>query len=388
MPTVVPVTVRPHNADAVPDGFLIDAPNGGPLLVAQISAPAIREARVRWRGPRLPWSSPSLRSRSSCRCHRSSDCVMRFHTPTGRLKVIGSVIGASGGRAGAPVARADGGVDRSDLPYRRRSAPGLRALLRTPVDFLLTMALLAALVVLAFDSTERLRRTVRQRRPPPADATRLDGLRPDTARLRAQLVALLLVGYEVLLGNAICGDVGRRAALLAAPSRFRATRVRPRADAGAGRRLLGGHPFRRADVGSVAHVSHRAASPWRDLRCRRSRSLSLRFSRGRSARPHPRSPHCRRHSPGCHAWASRGQWRGHVPAIATHRKRCDCSAGALVLLIPAFVLYPSVHHFADRGLTPPRRRGVRAPGGRPAGGAAEEALDRSAADRSPRHVPT
>jgi hypothetical protein len=25
-------------------------------------------------------------------------------------------------------------------------------------------------------------------------------------------------------------------------------------------------------------------------------------------------------------------------------------AGALVLLIPAFVLYPSVHHFADRGL--------------------------------------
>ena len=24
--------------------------------------------------------------------------------------------------------------------------------------------------------------------------------------------------------------------------------------------------------------------------------------------------------------------------------------GALVLLIPAFVLYPSVHHFADRGL--------------------------------------
>lgn len=44
----------------------------------------------------------------------------------------------------------------------------LRTFLQTPVDFLLTMALLAALLVLAFDLTERLRRRIRRRQPPPA----------------------------------------------------------------------------------------------------------------------------------------------------------------------------------------------------------------------------
>ena len=49
-------------------------------------------------------------------------------------------------------------------------------------------------------------------------------------------------------------------------------------------------------------------------------------------------------------------------------------AGALVLLIPAFVLYPSVHHFADRGLRRHHRGGVRTSGARSTRRAAHKSL--------------
>ena len=79
---------------------------------------------------------------------------------------------------------------------------GLRALLRTPIDFLLTMAAAAAAVVLAFDLIERLRRIVRHRQSPPP--MRRDWFAFSATQLAAgAVVALLLVGYEVLLGNAI-----------------------------------------------------------------------------------------------------------------------------------------------------------------------------------------
>ena len=80
--------------------------------------------------------------------------------------------------------------------------PVLRTLLRTPIDFLLTMATIAAFVVLAFDLVERLRRTLRHRLPPPE--SRQDWSVFGITQLGAgAAVALLLVGYEVLLGNAI-----------------------------------------------------------------------------------------------------------------------------------------------------------------------------------------
>ncbi len=79
---------------------------------------------------------------------------------------------------------------------------GLRALLRTPIDFLLTMAAAAAALVLAFDLIERLRRIVRHRQSPPP--MRRDWFAFSATQLAAgAVVALLLVGYEVLLGNAI-----------------------------------------------------------------------------------------------------------------------------------------------------------------------------------------
>ena len=65
------------------------------------------------------------------------------------------------------------------------------------------MAAIAAVVVLAFDLVERLRRTDSPSPAAAGDPQRLGDLCDHAAWRRAQLVALLLVGYEVLLGNAI-----------------------------------------------------------------------------------------------------------------------------------------------------------------------------------------
>src|SRR4030095_11966276 len=50
LPTLVPVTVRPHDAGASENGFVIQSPLGQPLLVARVTAEAIHEMRARWRG--------------------------------------------------------------------------------------------------------------------------------------------------------------------------------------------------------------------------------------------------------------------------------------------------------------------------------------------------
>ena len=50
MPIPVPVTVQPYSAATAARGFVVGAPNGQPLLVAQVSAQSIQDARESWRG--------------------------------------------------------------------------------------------------------------------------------------------------------------------------------------------------------------------------------------------------------------------------------------------------------------------------------------------------
>ena len=70
------------------------------------------------------------------------------------------------------------------------------------IDFLVTTLLFAALVMLGFDLAERIRRTIRHRHAAPN--TNRDWTLFAISQLAAgAFVALLLVGYEVVLGNAI-----------------------------------------------------------------------------------------------------------------------------------------------------------------------------------------
>jgi hypothetical protein len=118
-----------------------------------------------------------------------------------RLSVLGLVLSLMlGARALlwlAPVRT----LDASGLHTEALGAP-LRALLRSPLDFLLTLLLFASLVMLGFDFAERIRHMIRHRHAAPAGAREwtLFGISQITTGV---LVALLLVGYEVMLGNAI-----------------------------------------------------------------------------------------------------------------------------------------------------------------------------------------
>ncbi len=166
LPTLVPVTVHPHDPRASAPGFVVQSPLGQPLLVARVTPQAIQETRARWRGnisavvlgilaltlivalpPLLRWREafPKLND------HLKAIGVILALLPAARLLLWF-----------APTAR------WTDQVFRLTTlGPGLRTLLRTPIDFLLTMATIAAVVVLAFDLVERLRRTIRHRLPPP-----------------------------------------------------------------------------------------------------------------------------------------------------------------------------------------------------------------------------
>ena len=198
--------------------------------------------------------------------------------------------------------------------------------LRTPVDFLFTMALLAAMLVFAFDLTERLRRRVRHRRPPPP-RTRHEWVVFAITQLGAgALVALLLVGYEVLLGNAISATSVDALhfslhPLVSARLAF-AVGLDPRAGGG----LLGRDPRGHRHVGCLWRIPARSgAAPGGIRHCRLFPFWSSRFSRARSAPRHRRSPLCRRHSPASPASRWRGRWRGPVRGIAMRHRRCGCS---------------------------------------------------------------
>ena len=203
MDTAVPVTVRPHDPTraAEPNTFVIASSTGQPLLDARVSSEAMQAARGQWRGNVLAVVfiilaltlivsiPPLLRWRAS------------FHNLKDHVRVVMIVVAVVFAARVlvwlAPTARWT-----DQIFHTAALGTPLRMLLRTPVDFLLTMALFATMVVLGFDLAERLRRQIRRRLPQPG--RRRDWTIFAVTQLAAgALVALILIGYEVLLGNAI-----------------------------------------------------------------------------------------------------------------------------------------------------------------------------------------
>lgn len=203
IPTIAPVTARPHDRTRAnePNTFVVRSPDGHPLLDARVTPESIAAARHQWRGTVTAVALAIL----ALTLIVSIPPLLRWREPFRRLsdhlRVVGFVVVALLVVRAllwlAPTARWT-----DQIFHTAALGPALRTLLRTPVDFLLTMALLAAVVLLAFDLIERLRRTVRHRYPPPV--SRQDwAIFALTHVTAGSLVALLLVGYEVLLGNAI-----------------------------------------------------------------------------------------------------------------------------------------------------------------------------------------
>ena len=141
--TVVPVAVRPHDPSltSAPHTFVIAAPNGQPLLDARVTSDALQAARTMWRGnvvgivlailalALIVSMAPLLRWRAT------------LSNPGDQLSVLGLVLALLlGARALlwlAPV--------RTWTPqvfHTEALGTALRALLRSPLDFLLTLLLL------------------------------------------------------------------------------------------------------------------------------------------------------------------------------------------------------------------------------------------------------
>jgi signal transduction histidine kinase len=347
LPTFVPVSVAPHDAEASAAGFAIQSPLGQPLLVARVTAESIQETRARWRGnvsaivlgilaltliiaipPLLRW--------------RGSFPQLKDHLKAAGV-ILAMIIAARVVLWFAPTAR------WTDQVFRTTAlGSALRALLRTPIDFLLTMAAAAAVVALAFDLADRLRRTVRHRLPPPED--RQEWVMFAVTQVCAgAAVALLLVGYEVLLGNAISATSVDALhfslhPLATARLAFALGLLLAQAVvfwAGIVVVVVMTLPWRAPRSGGIAV----AAFAFQALPVL---IISI-FPRAIGAAPStvPALPTvfaglaCLTLAWGM-VWV-RPRYRHASQALRLF-------AGALVLLIPAFVLYPSVHHFADRGL--------------------------------------
>jgi signal transduction histidine kinase len=347
LPTLVPVTVRPHGATADHEGFVIESPLKQPLLVAHVTPAAIHESRTIWRENvsavvlgilafTLVVSLPPL-----IRWRRLLPALSAHVKANGF--VLATLIVARVLLWFAPTARWT-----EQVFHTSTLGPGLRTLLRTPVDFLLTMATLAAIVVLAFDLVERMRRSIQHRRPPPASRSEWT-IFATSQLLAGALVALLLVGYEVLLGNAIAATsvdalhfslhplvVARLAfavGLILAQAVVFWTAILVV--------MLTIAPWRVSRSGSVAFAAFALqAAPV---------LLIAVFPRSIGAAPStvPALPTA---FAGLAALGLAWGMSWVRPRYRHASQALRLFAGALVLLITAFVLYPSVHHFADRGL--------------------------------------
>jgi signal transduction histidine kinase len=349
MPTVVPVTVRPHR-ESETISFAIESPNGQPLILAQVSGQAIQDARAMWRrrtsavvlgilALTLIVSFPPLLRRRELIA--TSPALMPHVKAIGVFVTL--VVAARVLLWFAPTA------EWTDQIFHTAAlGTALRTLLRTPVDFLFTMALLAAILILAFDLTERLRRRIRRRQPPPV--TRHDWAIFAITQLGAGiLVALLLVGYEVLLGNAIAATSVDALHFSLHPL------VSARLAFAVGLILAQAVIFW-AGILAVIVMS----VPWR---IPRASGIALAgfalqtvpvliiaiFPRAIGAAPStvPALPTAFA-GLACLSMAWAMTWAR--PRYRHASQALRLVAGALILLIPAFVLYPSVHHFADRGL--------------------------------------
>jgi hypothetical protein len=152
VPSVVPVIVRPHDAryTAGPNSFLIRAPGGEPLLDARVPSGTLTDARARWRAnvggavlAMLAFTliisvAPLLRWRRSVPSRTEQFGIL--------AGVVAVLLVARGLIWLAPVPTWTVQVfDTAAL-----AAP-LRVLLRSPLDFVTTMLLLAVFVILGFD---------------------------------------------------------------------------------------------------------------------------------------------------------------------------------------------------------------------------------------------
>jgi signal transduction histidine kinase len=347
LPTLVPATVRAFHAASPADGFVIATRTGQPLLVANVSPQAIRDTRARWRGN----ISAVVLAILTVTLIVSIPPLLRWRETysglVGHLKAIGLVVGLL--VAARWLLWLEPTNRWTDQVFQTATlGPALRTLLRTPVDFLLSMAAIAGMVVLSFDLVERLRRRIRHRQPAPVG--RQEWLPFAATQVAAGLlVALILVGYEVLLGNAISATsvdalhfslhplVPARLAfavglLLAQGIAFWASVVVV---------LLLAIPWRIPRNGGVALAAFA-------LRAAPVLVISI-FPRVIAAAPStvPALPTALA-GLSCLALASRMTWAR--PRYRHASQALRLFAGALVLFIPAFVLYPSVHHFADRSL--------------------------------------
>ncbi len=347
LPTLVPVTVRPYETAAADQGFSVQSPLGQPLLVARVTSQAIQTTRAGWRANvfavvlgilalTLVVSIPPLLR------WRESFTELWGHVRANGL-ILGVLVAARLLLWFAPTA------NWTDQVFHTAAlGPGLRGLLRTPIDFLLTMAAIAAVVVLALDIVERLRRTMGHRIPPPEG--RHDWVVFGATQASAgALVALLLVGYEVLLGNAIAATSVDALhfslhPLVSARLAFAVGVILAQAVVfwtGILVVVLAATPWRWARGGSAALAAFTLQSLPVLL-------ISI-FPRTIGAAPStvPALPTAFA-GLACLALAWGMSWARPNYRHASQALRLF--AGALVLLIPAFVLYPSVHHFADRGL--------------------------------------
>jgi signal transduction histidine kinase len=338
LPTLVPAIVRPYDSGANAPGFVVQSPAGQPLLVARVTSEAVQETRARWRGNisavvlgilalTLVVSLPPLLRRRE-----------RF------IGIILALLAAA--RLLLWFAPTSGWTDQI---FRTAAlGPVLRALLRTPIDFLLTMAAIATVVVLAFDAVERLRCSVGHRLPPPA--SRSEWAVFALAQLTAgAVVALLLVGYEVLLGNTISATSADALHFSLHPL------VSARLAFALGLLLAEAVVFWSGVV-----VVLLITIPWRLPRSGNTAlsAFALQaipvlviaiFPRVIGAAPStvPAMPTAFA-GLACLALAWGMTWAR--PRYRHASQALRLFAGALVLLMPAYVLYPSVHHFADRGL--------------------------------------
>ena len=203
IPTIVPVTVRPHDSSVTGEGhtFAIQSPTGAPLLDARVTSAALESAHARWRNnvtavalvllalTLLVSIAPLLWWRDT------------LAKPGDQASVLGIVLALLlAARALlwlAPV------PDWTEQIFRAETlGVPLGALLQSPVDFLLTMLLLAAVVALGFELAGRLRHHIRRRQSAPG--TNRDWALCAASQMAAgALVALSIVGYEVILRNAI-----------------------------------------------------------------------------------------------------------------------------------------------------------------------------------------
>jgi signal transduction histidine kinase len=352
IPTIVPVTVRPHDATAAsaPHTFVITAPNGQPLLDARVTSDALQAARTTWRQnvvgvvlailalALIVSIAPLLRWRAT------------LTNPGDQLSFLGLVLALIlGARALLWLAPVDTWTPQ--VFHTETLGTALRALLRSPLDFLLTLLVLAALVMLGFDFAERIRHLVRHRHAAPAHGR--DWALFAVSQLAAgALVALLLVGYEVVLGNAISAtSVDALHFSLHPWSYAAASRI-----AFAIAVIL----TQGVVLWTGALIVQLTSLPWRIPRTGSAavsaflfRALPIiviaAYPRIIGAAPSTVPPWPTAVAGfACLALAWGLAWGR--PRYRHASQALRLVAGAMVLLIPAFVLYPSLLHFADRGL--------------------------------------